>query len=72
MCFLAVLKGWLLTRAHYNDVVAQRDKFEEAFWRSEEAGRIKDQQVTELLEIGRATKHFMEAFPRAVHGEDRR
>lgn len=70
MCFLALLRGWIFTRAHYNDITSQRDKWEAAFWKSQEASALKDAQNIELLETARNMKHFMEAFPRATQSEE--
>lgn len=70
MCFIAVISGRLLTRAHYNDVVAQRDKYEAAFFKQQEANLLKDQQNSQLLETAHAMKSFMESFPRAVKAEE--
>lgn len=72
MCFLAVLSGRLLTRSHYKDIVDQRDKYEVAFFKQQEANLLKDQQNSELLETAHAMKHFMESFPRAIHQEEER
>lgn len=63
---VALLRGGLVTRAQYNDVLSQRDKWETAYWREKEAGQLQDTQNVELMETARTMKHFIEAFPRAI------
>jgi hypothetical protein len=64
------LRGWIFTRAHYNDIVAQRDRWENAYWKEKEASTLQDRQKQELLEVARSMKSFMDAFPKAVMPEE--
>jgi hypothetical protein len=66
---IGFLRGWIFTRAHYNDLKEQRDKWEEAYWKEKEAAGLQDKQADELLETARTMKHFIDAFPRAIAPE---
>jgi hypothetical protein len=56
---VALLKGWLFTRAHYEDVVAQRDKWEAAYWKEKEASTLQDKLNAELLETAGMMRQFL-------------
>lgn len=67
---IAFLRGWIFTRAHYRDIVSQRDRWEEAYWKEKAASDLKDQQNLELLEAARTMRHFIDAFPRPIIQEE--
>lgn len=67
---LALMRGTLVPRKHVQDLIDQRDKWEEAYWKEKEAGGLQDKQNVELLETARTMKHFIEAFPRAISDID--
>jgi hypothetical protein len=57
---IAFLRGWIFTRAHYNDIVEQRDRWEAAYWKEKEINTLKEQQNTEMVEVARVIKRFAE------------
>jgi hypothetical protein len=66
LVIVGFLRGWLFTRAHYNDLREQRDRWEAAYWKEKEAGTLSERQNQELLEVARTMTHFMESFPKAI------
>jgi len=66
---ITLLRGGLVTRRQYDDVMSQRDKWEAAYWKEKEASGLQDSQNSELLETARTMRHFIEAFPKAIVSE---
>jgi hypothetical protein len=62
--FVAFMRGWILTRAHYEDIISQRDRWEAAYWKEKEVSALKDQQNAALTEAAVALKEFVEATGR--------
>jgi hypothetical protein len=60
LVILGFLRGWIFTRAHYNDIVASRDRWEAAYWKEKETSALQDRQNAELLETARILKSFVE------------
>ncbi len=76
---IAILRGWLVPRrtlmdrvedkqatiTDKNAVIAAKD-VEIAYWR--EAATTSQEQVNELLEVGRTARHVIASLPEAVDG----
>lgn len=61
---LLVLTGRLIPRRTHQDVLADRDRWREAFLESEVARRLEHEQKQELLEMAKLGGHILTALPR--------
>jgi hypothetical protein len=61
---LMVLTGRLIPRRTYDDMVADRDNWRQAFHASEEVRRMQDKQVEQLLTVAEVGGRIINALPR--------
>lgn len=61
---LMVLTGRLIPRRTYDDMVADRDNWRQAFHTSEEVRRMESKQVEDLLGVAEVGGRILNALPR--------
>ncbi len=67
---LMVLRGYLVPRKTYDDLLKERDTWREAHTVSEAARALERAQTKELLELSRTSAHALQALPRVGQGDD--
>ena len=61
IAILLIITGGLWTNKAYQQKVRECEKWEKAFQKSEEARSLESTQNKELLEVGKATYHILDA-----------
>lgn len=66
---LFILTGKLVPRRTHEDVIADRDKWQQAYFESERARGLEHEQTGELLQMARLGGDLLTALPRPGHAD---
>ena len=64
---IGLFRGWLFPKSTVDDLRGERDSWKAAYVDSERAGRIKDSQISELLELSRTATRALQSIPGGDH-----
>ncbi len=67
---LLILTGRLIPRRTHEDVLADRERWRQAFLESEAARKVEHEQTGELLEMAKLGGHILTALPHPVQAEE--
>lgn len=67
---LFILTGRLIPRRTHEDVIADRDKWQQAYFESEKARGLEHEQTGELLQMARLGGDLLTALPRPGQSAD--
>ena len=58
-----ILTGKLNPKSYADEIRADRDAWKTAYNKSEEGSRLKDSQISELLEVSKTVRHLVRSLP---------
>lgn len=65
---LMILTGKINPKSYADDIKADRDNWRAAYEKSEEGSKVKDAQITELLEVSKTVTHLIHSLPGGDRG----
>ena len=70
LIIVSIIRGWLIPRKQYEDILADRDHWRAALEKSEEARHLLTQQLDQTLALTKTVDHVLRSLPRPDERRD--